>query len=83
MWVRVMSFSFWIVLSFGMIFLSSHRNSVRLIEGFHVHIDENYPPIISKDSVDKMLKLVFKDSMSKQKSEIHLKLLKCNFLKTI
>jgi cell division protein FtsQ len=29
--------------------------------------------MISKDSVDKMLKLVFKDSTSKQKSEIHLK----------
>ena len=38
-----------------------------------MHIDENYPQMISKDSVDKMLKLVFKDSTSKQKSEIHLK----------
>ncbi len=75
MWVRVMLFSFWIVLSLGMIVLSSHRNSVRSIQGFHVHIDENYPPMISKDSVDKILKLVFKDSMSKRKSEIHLKLL--------
>ena len=73
MWVRVMSFSFWIVLSIGMIVLSSHRNSVRSIQGFHIHIDENYPQMISKDSVDKMLKLVFKDSTSKQKSEIHLK----------
>ena len=73
MWVRVMSFSFWIVLSIGMIVLSSHRNSVRSIQGFHVHIDENYPQMISKDSVDNMLKLVFKDSTSKQKSEIHLK----------
>ena len=73
MWVRVMSFSFWIVLSIGMIVLSSHRNSVRSIQGFHVHIDENYPKMISKDSVDNMLKLVFKDSTSKQKSEIHLK----------
>ena len=72
MWVRVMSFSFWIVLSIAMIVLSSHRNSVRSIQGFHVHIDENYPQMISKDSVDKMLKLVFKDSTSKQKSEIHL-----------
>ena len=72
MWVRVMSFSFWIVLSIGMIVLSSHRNSVRSIQGFHIHIDENYPQMISKDSVDKMLKLVFKDSTSKQKSEIHL-----------
>ena len=73
MWVRVISFSFWIVLSIGMIALSSHRNSVRSIQGFHVHIDENYPQMISKDSVDKMLKLVFKDSTSKQKSEINLK----------
>ena len=73
MWVRVMSFSFWIVLSTGIILLSSHRNSVRSIQGFHVHIDENYPQMISKDSVDKMLKLVFKDSTSKQKSEINLK----------
>ena len=72
MWVRVMSFSFWIVLSIGMIVLSSHRNSVRSIQGFRVHIDENYPQMISKDSVDNMLKLVFKDSTSKQKSEIHL-----------
>ena len=72
MWVRVMSFSFWIVLSIGMIVLSSHRNSVRSIQGFHIHIDENYPQMISKDSVDNMLKLVFKDSTSKQKSEIHL-----------
>ena len=73
MWVRVMSFSFWIVLSTGIILLSSHRNSVRSIQGFHVHIDENYPQMISKDSVDKMLKLVFKDSTTKQKSEINLK----------
>jgi len=73
MWVRVMSFSFWIVLSIGMIVLSSHRNSARSIQKFQVHIDENYPQMISKDSVDKMLKLVFKDSTSKQKSEIHLK----------
>ena len=73
MWVRVMSFSFWIVLSIGMVVLSSHRNSVRSVQGFRVHIDENYPQMISKDSVDKMLKLVFKDSTSKQKSEIHLK----------
>ena len=56
-----------------MIVLSSYRNSMRLIQGFHVHIDENYPQMISKDSVDNMLKLVFKDSTSKQKSEIHLK----------
>ena len=73
MWVRVLSFSFWIVLSISMIVLSSYRNSMRLIQGFHVHIDENYPQMISKDSVDNMLKLVFKDSTSKQKSEIHLK----------
>ena len=73
MWVRVMSFSFWIVLSIAMIVLSSHRNSVRSIQGFYVHIDENYPQMISKDSVDNMLKVVFKDSTSKQKSEIHLK----------
>ena len=73
MWVRVMSFSFWIVLSIGMIVLSSHRNSARSIKGFRVHIDENYPQMISKDSVNNMLKLVFKDSTSKQKSEIHLK----------
>lgn len=67
-----MSFSFWIMLSTGMILLSSHRNSIRSIQGFNVHIDENYPQMISKDSVDNMLKLVFKDSTSKQKSEIHL-----------
>jgi len=73
MWVRVISFSFWILLSIGMIVLSLHRNSARPIQGFHVHIDEHYPQMISKDSVDNMLKLVFKDSTSKQKSEIHLK----------
>jgi cell division protein FtsQ len=73
MWVRVLSFSFWVVLSIGMIALSSYRNSIRSIQGFSVYVDENYPQMISKDSVDKMLKLVFKDSTSKQKSEIHLK----------
>ena len=56
-----------------MIVLSLHRNSARSVQGFHVHIDEHYPQMISKDSVDNMLKLVFKDSTSKQKSEIHLK----------
>ena len=73
MWVRVVSFSFWIVLSIGMIVVSSHRNSVRSVQGFYVHIDENYPQMISKDSVDNMLKLVFKDSTKKEKSEINLK----------
>jgi cell division protein FtsQ len=73
MWVRVMSFCFWIVLSIAMIVLSWNRNYVRSVQVFHVQIDENYPRIISKDSVDKMLKLVLKDSTSKQKSEIHLK----------
>ena len=73
MWVKVMSFTFWIVLAIIMIVLSSYRNSVRSIQEFRVHIDVNYPMMISKDSVDKMLKLVFKDSASKQKSEIHLK----------
>ena len=73
MWVRVLSFSFWVVLSIGMVALSSYRNSIRSIQGFSVYVDENYPQMISKDSVDKMLKLVFKDSTSKQKSEIHLK----------
>ena len=73
MWIRVLSFSFWVVLSIGMIALSSYRNSIRSIQGFSVYVDENYPQMISKDSVDKMLKLVFKDSTSKQKSEIHLK----------
>ena len=73
MWVRVVSFSFWIVLSIGMIVVSSHRNSVRSVQGFYVHIDENYPKMISKDSVDNMLKLVFKDSTKKEKSEINLK----------
>ena len=73
MWVRVVSFSFWIVLSIGMIVVSSHRNSVRSVQGFYVHIDENYPKMISKDSVDNMLKLVFKDSTNKEKSEINLK----------
>ena len=73
MWVRVISFSFWIVLSIGIIVVSSHRNSVRSLQGFYVHIDENYPQMISKDSVDNMLKLVFKDSTNKEKSEINLK----------
>ena len=73
MWVRVVSFSFWIVLSIGMIVVSSHRNSVRSVQGFYVHIDENYPRMISKDSVDNMLKLVFKDSINKEKSEINLR----------
>ena len=72
MWVKVMSFTFWIVLAIIMIVLSSYRNSVRSIQGFNVYIDDNYPQMISKDSVDNMLKLVFKDSTSKQKSEIHL-----------
>ena len=72
MWARVMSFSFWVVLSIVMIVLSSNRNSERSIQDFQVHIDENYPHMISKDSVNKILKHVFKDSTSKQKSEIHL-----------
>ena len=81
MWVRVISFSFWILLSIGMIVLSLHRNSARSVQGFHVHIDEQYPQMISKDSVDNMLKLVFKDSTTKQKSEIHLKRLELQLAK--
>jgi cell division protein FtsQ len=42
------------------------------VQGFVVHMDDQYPQMISKDSVDKMLTLVFKDSTSKRKSEINL-----------
>ena len=53
--------------------LSSYRNAARPVQGFVVHMDDQYPQMISKDSVDKMLTLVFKDSTSKRKSEINLK----------
>ena len=52
--------------------LSSYRNAARPVQGFVVHMDDQYPQMISKDSVDKMLTLVFKDSTSKRKSEINL-----------
>ncbi|MGB2099965.1 MAG: cell division protein FtsQ/DivIB [Flavobacteriaceae bacterium] len=68
-----MIFSFWVILSIGAIVLSSYRNAARPVQGFVVHMDDQYPQMISKDSVDKMLTLVFKDSTSKRKSEINLK----------
>ena len=49
------------------------RNAARPVQGYVVYIDDQYPQMISKDSVDKMLTLVFKDSTSKRKSEINLK----------
>jgi cell division protein FtsQ len=72
MLVRGLIFSFWVTLSFGAIVLSSYRNAARPVQGFVVHMDDQYPQMISKDSVDKMLTLVFKDSTSKRKSEINL-----------
>ena len=73
MLVRGLIFSFWVILSIGAIVLSSYRNAARPVQGFVVHMDDQYPQMISKDSVDKMLTLVFKDSTSKRKSEINLK----------
>ena len=73
MLVRRLIFSFWVILSIGAIVLSSYRNAARPVQGFVVHMDDQYPQMISRDSVDKMLTLVFKDSTSKRKSEINLK----------
>ena len=73
MLVRRLIFSFWVILSIGAFMLSSYRNAERRVLGFVVHMDYQYPQMISKDSVDKMLTLVFKDSMSRRKSEINLK----------
>ena len=73
MLVRRLIFSFWVILSIGAIVLSSYRNAARPVQGFIVHMNNQYPQMISKDSVDKMLTLVFKDSTSKRKSEINLK----------
>ncbi len=73
MLVRRLIFSFWIILSIGSFVLSSYRNATRPVSGFVVHMDYQYPHMISKDSVDKMLTLVFKDSISRRKSEINLK----------
>ena len=73
MLVRGLIFSFWVILSIGAIVLSSNRNAARPVQGFIVHMDDQYLQMISKDSVDKMLTLVFKDSTSKRKSEINLK----------
>ena len=73
MLVRRLIFSFWVILSIGAFVLSSYRNAERRVLGFVVHMDYQYPMMISKDSVDKMLTLVFKDSMSRRKSEINLK----------
>ena len=66
MLVRRLIFSFWVILSIGAIVLSSYRNAARPVQGFVVHMDDQYPQMISKDSVDKMLTLVFKDSTSKR-----------------
>ena len=73
MLVRRLIFSFWVILSIGAFVLSSYKNAERRVLGFVVHMDYQYPQMISKDSVDKMLTLVFKDSMSRRKSEINLK----------
>ena len=73
MLVRRLIFSFWVILSIGAFVLSSYRNAERRVLGFVVHMDYQYPQMISKDSVDKMLTLVFKDSISRRKSEINLK----------
>ena len=82
MLVRRLIFSFWVILSIGAFVLSSYRNAEEVL-GFVVHMDYQYPMMISKDSVDKMLTLVFKDSMSRRKSEINLKRLEMRLLKTI
>ena len=72
MLVRRLIFSFWVILSIGAIVLSSYRYEARPVQGFVVHMDHQYPHMISKDSVDKMLTLVFKDSISSRKAEINL-----------
>ena len=82
MLVRRLIFSFWVILSIGAILLSSYRNEARPVQGFVVHMDHQYPHMISKDSVDKMLTLVFKDSISRRKSEINLKRLELRLAQT-
>ena len=49
------------------------RNGDREIDFSNINYLDSKFKFISVESVDKMLKLVFKDSTSKQKSEIHLK----------
>ena len=73
MLARVLIFSFWVFLSMGALVFSFERNSARPIQGFIVHLTDDFPQMIAKDSVNKMLKVVFKDSTSKRKSEINLK----------
>lgn len=73
MLARVFFLSFWVLLSMGALVFSFQRNSTRPIQGFIVHLADHFPQTIAKDSVDKMLKVVFKDSTSKRKSEINLK----------
>lgn len=73
MWVRIAFFGFWVLLLSVVTTFSSYKNHLRPVENISVSIEAQYPPMISSDSVNKLLTLAQHDSLSPQKSAINLR----------
>jgi cell division protein FtsQ len=73
MWVRIAVFGFWVLLLSVVTVFSSYKNHLRPIENISVSIEAQYPPMISSDSVNKLLTLAQHDSLSPQKRAINLR----------
>ena len=73
MWVRIAFFGFWVLVLSVVTVFSSYKNHLRPVENVSVSIEAQYPPMISSDSVNKLLTLAPHDSLSPQKSAINLR----------
>lgn len=73
MWVRITVFGIWLLLLGVVTVFSSYKNRLRPIQNITITIDPEYPPMISADSVNKLLTLAPHDSLSPQKSAINLR----------
>jgi cell division protein FtsQ len=73
MWVRITVFGIWVILLGVVTVFSSYKNRLRPIQNITVYVDPQYPPMITSDSVNKLLTLVPHDSLSPQKSAINLR----------
>ena len=73
MWVRITVFGVWVVFLGVVAVFSSYKNRLRPIQDIMVSVNAQYPPMITADSVNKLLTLAPHDSLSPQKSAINLR----------
>ena len=73
MWVRIAVLGFWIVFLGVLTAFSSYKNRLRPVQQIAISLDTQLLPMISADSVNKLLTLAPHDTLSPQKSAINLR----------